>query len=157
MRTGEYVVGPDIIVAKPTKDDLQVYCTEESADALYALRGTGAVNGDWSSLAKVRDDMLAIDQAITRYYDSANTMPPMLDALLDDDFGVTADNLVNPWGHSYHYESGLSGRTAPTYTLQSYGADNAAGGRDADADVNREDLDMLSHVLGLVGYSRLGQ
>lgn len=152
MRTGKFVVGEDFIISTPSKDDVLVYCSKDSASALYALSGITAVGGDWTPLAKIRNDILAIDEAITRYYNSANTLPRMLDTLLEGDYGVSAENLRDSWGHRYYYEGGLSGRTAPTYTLRSYGADGVAGGRDADADVSREQVSMLNHVLGIAGY-----
>lgn len=152
MRTGKFVVGENIIISSPTKDDVAVYCSKNSSEALYALTGIGAVDGNWTPLAKVRNDILAIDSAIDRYYNSANTLPSELSSLLEGDFGVSAENLTNPWGQRYYYEGGLSGRTAPTYTLRSYGADGVAGGRDADADVSREQIHMLNHVLAIAGY-----
>ncbi|WP_439107499.1 type II secretion system protein GspG [Congregibacter sp.] len=152
MRTSKFVVGEEIVLRGPSKEEVSVYCSKDSQQAFYNLSGIGPVEEDWTALIKVRDDMLAIDGAITRYYNTANTLPYSLETLLEGEFGVSKDNLVDPWGRAYVYAGGLSGRTAPRFTLRSYGADGAEGGKDADADISRDQVQMLAHVLRVAGY-----
>lgn len=152
MRRGRFVVGEDMIIAAPSKEEVQVYCSKESEQAFYEITGIGGPDIDWTALSTVRNDMLAIDAAITRYYDAAATLPEPLDKLLSGDYGVSAANLADPWGNAYHYVGGLSGRTVPQYQLRSYGADGMEGGSGPDADVSREQIQMLKHVLRIKGY-----
>ncbi|MFK8042905.1 type II secretion system protein GspG [Congregibacter sp.] len=152
MRRSKFVVGVDMIITAPTKEDVLVYCGSEPEQALFELTGIGVSDQDWAPLVKVRDDMLLIDAAITRYYDARATLPDPLNKLLEDDYGVEPENLIDPWGRPYNYEGGLSGRTVPQYKLSSYGANGTVGGRYADADVRREQTQMLNHVLRINGY-----
>lgn len=152
MRSSDFVVGESFILSRPTADEVFVYCSKDPAQALYSRLGIGAPDGNWEPLSKVRDDMLLIEKAITRYYDTANTLPRTLNTLLEGDFGVSEENLTDPWGRLYYYVGGLSGRTAPQYQLGSLGADGKEGGQGADADVTKEQAPMLNHVLSFVGY-----
>jgi general secretion pathway protein G len=152
MRSSDFVVGESFVLSRPTPDEVSVYCSKDPAQALYSRLGIGASDGNWEPLSKVRDDMLSIETAITRYYDTANTLPRTLNTLLEGDFGVSEENLTDPWGRPYYYVGGLSGRTAPQYQLGSLGADGKEGGQGADADVAKEQAPMLSHVLSFVGY-----
>ena len=152
MRRSKFVVGVDMIITNPTKEDVLVYCSSQSEQALAELTGIGVLDEAWTPLVKVRDDMLAIDAAITRYYDARATLPDPLNRLLEDDYGVSSENLVDPWGRPYDYEGGLSGRTVPQYKLRSYGADGAVGGQYADADVSQKQIQMLKHLLRINGY-----
>ncbi|EED33325.1 hypothetical protein NOR53_2226 [gamma proteobacterium NOR5-3] len=152
MRTGDFVVGESFIRSTPTADEVFVYCSKDPAAALYARLGIGAPDGNWAPLSKLRDDMLAIDEAINRYYDAVAVLPSTLDTLLEGDFGVSKDNLTDPWGRPYFYKGGLSGRTAPQYELGSLGADGVEGGQGADADIRKEQASLLDHVLGFVDH-----
>ncbi|MDP5053645.1 MAG: type II secretion system protein GspG [Congregibacter sp.] len=151
MRTSEFVVGETMMLTSPSKVEVAVYCSKDPQQALYDRLGIGAEDGNWIHLGKLRDDMLAIDSAITRYYDSASTLPEVLENLLQGDYGVSQANLTDPWGRGYHYEGGLSGRTAPQFELGSLGADGATGGQGADADISKEQVAMLDHVLRVLG------
>lgn len=152
MRSSDFVVGESFLLSRPTADDVFVYCSKDPAGALYSRLGIGAPDGNWEPLSKLRDDMLAIDTAITRYYDTANTLPRALNTLLEGDFGVSEKNLIDPWGRPYYYVGGLSGRTVPQYQLGSLGADGKEGGQGADADIRKEQTHLLDHVLSFVGY-----
>lgn len=151
MRSGKFVVGQDMILSSPREDELLVYCSKNPVQQLYLRRGIGGPEADFANLSKVRNDMRAIDAAITRYYDTAATLPAALEVLLQGDFGVGKGQLTDPWGRAYFYEGGLSGRTAPQYQLVSFGADGEPGGRDADADISRDEIQMLDHVLKIAG------
>ncbi|MFT4768338.1 MAG: hypothetical protein ACI8RN_001473 [Glaciecola sp.] len=152
MRTSEFVVGESFMLTRPTADEVLVFCSKDPAQALHTLLGIGAADSNWEALSKIRDDILAIDAAITRYYDSMHTLPRTLNKLLEGDFGVNNKNLSDPWDRPYYYLGGLSGRTAPQYQLGSLGADGDEGGSDADADIRREQMRMLDHVLSTEGY-----
>jgi hypothetical protein len=152
MRTGQFVVGPHHVLSSPSEDQIMVYCSNDPEQALYDRAGIGAPDGNWVPLIKVRDDMLAIDRAITNYYNTANTLPRTLENLLEGDFGVNADMLTDPWGRPYRYAGGLSGRTAPQYQLGSYGEDGEPGGKGQNADISRAQIALLDHVLRVAGY-----
>jgi len=152
MRSSSFVVGSDFVLNNPSPDHLAVYCSKDPAGVLLERFGIGAADGDWSSLVRIRDDMLLIDAAIMRYYDQQHALPRSLDRLLDGDFGITEEAMIDPWGQTYGYRGGLSGRSVPQYTLVSRGADAAPGGEGTAADISRELLPLLDHVIRLGGY-----
>lgn len=151
VRTGRFVVGEKMTLNRPRGDELLIYCSQRPMQALYDNLGIGGPQSDGAALAKVRDDMLAIDAAVDLYYNTANTLPRRLETLLDGNFGVTEEQLVDPWGRAYRYAGGLSGRTAPQYDLLTLGADGEPGGRGTDADISRNELQMLDHALRVGG------
>jgi hypothetical protein len=152
MVTRDFIVGPDRVNSNPAPDEVAVYCSNDPEQALSARLGIKASDGDYAAVIKLRDDMQAIDRAINNYYNAAATLPRVLETLLEGDYGVDATMLTDPWGRTYRYEAGLSGRSAPQYQLGSYGADGAPGGTGADADVSKEQALMLDHVIRLAGY-----
>ncbi|WOJ94468.1 type II secretion system protein GspG [Congregibacter variabilis] len=151
-RSSDFIVGETFLFSQATPDEVFVYCSKDPAQALYSRLGIGAADGDWAPLIKLRDDMQAINDGINRYYNTANTLPKTLATLLEGDFGVSKETLIDPWGRPYYYIGGLSGRTAPQYQLGSLGADGKEGGRGVDADIRKEQIQMLDHVLKFAGY-----
>lgn len=141
-----------MVLSSPSDTEMQVYCSKDPAGSLHEKLGIGPSDNDWSPLIKLRDDMLAIDTAVTRYYNHKHTLPRTLEALLEGDYGVRSDNLVDPWARPYHYEGGLSGRTAPQYQLGSLGADAAQGGVNENADINHRLAPLLDYVLRISGH-----
>lgn len=152
--TRDYVVTPELVLARPSSTQKTVYCSGDPVSTLFELRGIGGENADWTTLAEIRDDMFAIDAAVLRYSNQRQMIPSELPALLDGDFGVDAQQLVDPWAQPYRYVPGLSGGTTPRYELSTLGADGREGGQGMDADIARDERFLLTHVLRVVNFGR---
>lgn len=147
--TRDFVVTPSQVLQRPDRASIAVYCSKTSAEALAKEHGVSPEAGDWSSLAQLNRDMQAIKNAINAYYDTTYALPSSLTLLLDGSFGVTGETLIDPWGNTYYYRGGLSGRTTPQFELLSFGADGEPGGKAAATDIPHQMLPLLNHVLSL--------
>jgi hypothetical protein len=147
------VVTPELVLPQPSGSQKTVYCRRDPVAALFELHGIGGEGADWATIARIRDDMFAIDAAVLRHSNQRQMLPRELPDLLDGDFGVDAQQLTDPWGQPYRYLPGLSGGTTPRYELFTPGADGREGGRGMDADITRDERFMLTHVLRVVNYS----
>jgi hypothetical protein len=144
-----YIVGPDFVLRSPDETDLQVLCSDDPRLSLYGLLGIGGSAETWEALRAVRDDFVAIDQALRSYYLETSVLPRSLTELATNTEELEEEPFMDPWERPYRYEAGLSGGTAPNYTLLTMGADGQIGGRGADADINRTQLHLLAHGLQL--------
>jgi len=152
LETGPFVVTPDRALSRPGEEDREVHCTSDPAEALYRRRGIGGPDADLSVLAAIRDDMRALDTAITAYYNARAMMPASLAALDESGFLSDAAILRDPWGAPYRFEPGLAGRTTPVFNLGTLGRDGAPGGTGPDADIEFAQLGLVEHVLRVEGY-----
>lgn len=93
--------------------------------------------------AQAQTEILRLAAALEAY--SARNLgqyPSSLAPLVQPDaqghtlLGDRLDLPRDPWGHDYHYAPPTPGQLRPT--LASYGRDALPGGRDEDADVDRE-------------------
>jgi hypothetical protein len=150
--TGPFVVTPDLVLPHPTPDQMAVYCAEDPAEALHELTGIGGEDAPWDQLARIRDDMRRIDAAILRFQTSQYMIPRTLENMLEQGFIADDEMIRDPWGQPYRYKPGLSGGTTPRYDLETLGQDGAPGGAGADADVNKDQLEFLEHVLRMEGF-----
>ena len=149
QHTRNFVVTPERVLENPKEEETWVYCTRNSAAALYERTGIGAPDGDWEALRKVSSDLSAIDDAILAFYNHTYALPQNLEQLLTGPTPLDEATLVDPWGRSYEYRGGLTGRTVPRFELYTLGADGEAGGQGPAADVTRSTLPLLQHVLKL--------
>ncbi|MFK7830584.1 MAG: type II secretion system protein GspG [Congregibacter sp.] len=145
--TSDYIVGPEIVIPRPSETQLAVYCSNDSAAGLYEQTGVGGDDESWPIIKKVSADMLAIEAAINMFYGEFNIMPRNIEQFLEGDFAVPAEVLLDPWARPYRYEEGLAGRSTPQYKLYTLGADGAAGGSGSDADISKQQLGLILHVL----------
>jgi hypothetical protein len=147
--TKPFVVTPDAVLTRASRDAQAVYCSDDSQGQLFEVSGIGGENADWEALAKVAQDLRAIDAAVLVFYNTQQRPPEVLEELLEGDYGVDAGQLRDPWGHPYDFDPGLAGRSLPKIRLESLGADGERGGRGPDADISLERVALVEHVLRL--------
>lgn len=150
-RTRPYVIGPDFVLPRATKDEVAVFCTRDSQSALFERFGIGGPDSDWSQLKKVSDDLMLLRAAIDDYYNVNYTLPRSLTTLVSAEVGVLEANVTDPWGFPYRYEGGIAGRSKPNPKLSTYGADGTSGGSGTNADVTLAEVRLLHHVLTVRG------
>ena len=154
MITRDYVVTPVLVLGQPDALQKQIYCSTEPTAMLYETLGMGGETVNCARLAQVHDDFEAIDGAILAYYNLRYVLPAQLADLLTGPYGVTREQLMDPWGRAYNYAPELSGGTTPRFELATAGADGRSGGRGMGADVAFEHRHLLGHVLRVEGYGR---
>lgn len=167
-----FIVVRGELIREPEDIQLDVYCSDKPAVALYKHTGVGPFTDDNDALFKLTADLAAIGDAIEAYYSDINAFPTAeqgLEALVARpepkdgmqqvmlsryrEGGYLAALPLDPWGQPYRYTEEQWGRTRGTYEVSSAGADQAAGGEDAATDVGTSILPYLRHVAAALGGS----
>lgn len=145
--THAFIVTPARVFTRPDAREQAVICSEDPVAA--AREEWGYANDsdiDWERLRRVHDDMAAIRDAVVAFHAERVSQPGRLDVLVGG-FGVTAAQLVDPWGHPYAYRRGLGGMVTPTPSVTCLGADGRRGGRGVDRDITLSELALLQYLL----------
>lgn len=158
-----FIVRDGVVINRPGRDDLAIYCSKNPQKSLETLLKSGPLE-DNPELMRVMSDMVAIDQALRDYLADNKTLPTTEEGLAALITPLQGTNKplnfraggylqavpVDPWGKPYQYwRSPLAGAVAPTYKFYTLGADGKKGGSGPDTDIGREQLGYLLHVTGL--------
>ena len=144
----------------PTDDDWEIFCSEDPAAALYTNLGIGPLQEQQENLNRIAADMSAIDSALEAYLADSFYLPSTeqgLEALSVEtqlpplpmhfrEGGYLNPVPIDPWGRPYLYERSRLGGVASTFRLYTLGADGAAGGNGADADISLDQLKYIDFV-----------
>ena len=156
-----FIVHGEMAEDKPSELDWEIFCSRDSAAALFTALGIGPADDAGTQLPKIREDLKLLQDALGLYLvdnftlpsseqglealAAAATIPPQ--PLKFKPGGYLASPPKDPWGRPYRYErDGLSGGVAQEYRLFTLGADDAPGGTGENADVDSGQLKYLDLV-----------
>jgi general secretion pathway protein G len=139
----------------PSKDDREIFCSEDPAAALRARFGIDLVDND--KLQTVQRQLNEMDLALRHYLSDNKDFPLTAQELLSvsnraqsqsPEEGAYIDKIPeDPWGRLYHYEKLRQLRPTPKgYKLYTLGRDGAAGGIGEDADIGNWHLRYIDHI-----------
>jgi len=145
---------------RPSTEDLQIFCTENSAMELKALHGI-----DWGnpSVDAIYKDLKTFDNALKEYLADNHLIPTPkqgLEALVSEpefqprpmkyrEGGYLKTLPKDPWGRDYLYKPSAFGGVAKDPNIQTLGADGAEGGKGENTDIGSQHLKYLHHMATL--------
>jgi type II secretion system protein G len=153
-----FIVRADRADTAPSKDDLEIFCSEDPAAALQAKFGIDLMDNGNGKLQTVQRQLIEMDLALRHYLSVNKDFPLSAQELLSvsttgaqsqsPDEGAYIDKIPeDPWGRLYHYEKLRQLHPAPKgYKLYTLGRDGAAGGTGEDADIGNWHLRYLDHI-----------
>lgn len=142
-----FIVRKGVARERPTREDWLVYCSDDSADSLFANLGIGPFNDENGNLMQVYADLKDLEAALQRYRIENKRYPSTLSELVAK---YLQDVPNDPWGRAYTFDSNQLGFGAPgLYKLYTFGADGVKGGRGENADIGSGDLEYLDHIKSL--------
>lgn len=157
-----FIVYKDSALITPSSEEWSIFCTANSAEALFAVYGIGPVGEENANLEKIHKDLKDLDKALSLHLEHFGSYPQQrtgadLKNLLTTKAGgenKEAEYLSNfpndPWGRDYYYKKirTLHG-TKHRYRLYTLGKDGVVGGSGVDADISIEHLKYLDHIKSL--------
>jgi type II secretion system protein G len=145
---------------RPSKEDWQIFCTENPASELKALYGI-----EWgsSSVDKIYADLKSLDTALQEYVADNYKVPSPkqgLPALVSKSKapptpmkfreGGYIDSIpTDPWDRAYQYKPSDFGGVASVGEIQTLGSDGVEGGSGENADIGSRHLKYLDHLAKL--------